>query len=48
MPDGKAMDKWLVFYGWEGPRGIREEIRADKTGLHNRGKAFLFYNGEYR
>ena len=47
-PDGKTLDKWLVFYGWKGPRGIQEDIRDDDTGLHNRGKAFLWHNGEYK
>jgi len=47
-PDGKTVDKWLVFYGWEGPRSIQENIRANETEVHNRGRAFLWYDGEYR
>ena len=47
-PDGKTVDKWLVFYGWEGPRGIQENILADGTQIHNRGKAFLWYDGQSR
>ena len=46
--EGKTMEGWLLFYGWEGPRGIQEQIRDKVPGLINSGKAFLWQDGEYK
>lgn len=46
--DGQALDDWLVFYGWKGPRSIDDYIHEEKGELHNTGKAFLWHNGEYK
>ena len=46
--DGKPLDDWLVFYGWNGPRSIDDYIQDDRDAFHNSGKAFLWHDGSFK
>ena len=42
---GGLLGGYLTFFGWEGPGGLTRDI--DKSAGHNRGCAYLWYDGAW-